>query len=59
MEMLFPASVPADREHVGQATSFVGALQANGGTEMVPAMRAALSDTPPAAIPTMSARSCS
>jgi len=45
MEMLFPASVPADREHVGQATSFVGTLQANGGTEMVPAMRAALSDT--------------
>ena len=29
---------------LGQATSFVGALQANGGTEMVPAMRAALSD---------------
>ncbi|WP_249134835.1 marine proteobacterial sortase target protein [Bradyrhizobium sp. AUGA SZCCT0222] len=47
MEMLFPASVPADRERVGQATSFVGALQANGGTEMVPAMRAALSDTTP------------
>ncbi|MBR1151537.1 marine proteobacterial sortase target protein [Bradyrhizobium sp. JYMT SZCCT0428] len=47
MEMLFPASVPADRERVGQATSFVGALQANGGTEMVPAMRAALSDTAP------------
>ncbi|WP_249136087.1 MULTISPECIES: marine proteobacterial sortase target protein [unclassified Bradyrhizobium] len=45
MEMLFPASVPADRERVGQATAFVGALQANGGTEMVPAMRAALSDT--------------
>ncbi|WP_249133470.1 marine proteobacterial sortase target protein [Bradyrhizobium sp. AUGA SZCCT0182] len=47
MEMLFPASVPADRERVGQATAFVGALQANGGTEMVPAMRAALSDTAP------------
>src|SRR5207237_7862679 len=37
-------AVPADREHVGRATSFVDALQANGGTEMVPAMRAALSD---------------
>jgi Ca-activated chloride channel family protein len=36
--------VPADREHIGRATSFVDALQANGGTEMVPAMRAALSD---------------
>ena len=45
MDVLFPSSVAADREHVGQATSFVGALQANGGTEMVPAMRAALSDT--------------
>src|ERR1700682_5399188 len=45
MDVLFPAPVPADREHLGQATSFVGALQANGGTEMVPAMRAALSDS--------------
>jgi Ca-activated chloride channel family protein len=45
MDVLFPTSVPADREHLGQATSFVGALQANGGTEMVPAMRAALCDT--------------
>ena len=44
MDVLFPSSVPADREHLGQATSFVGALQANGGTEMVPAMRAALTD---------------
>ena len=31
-------------EHLGRATSFVGALQADGGTEMVPAMRAALTD---------------
>jgi Ca-activated chloride channel family protein len=45
MDMLFPSAVPADREHVGQATSFVDALQASGGTEMVPAMRAALSDS--------------
>src|SRR4051812_30448936 len=44
MDVLFPSAVPADREHVGQATSYVGALQASGGTEMVPAMRAALSD---------------
>src|SRR6202795_1387880 len=42
MDVLFPNSVPADREHLGQATSFVGALQANGGTELVPAMHAAL-----------------
>jgi Ca-activated chloride channel family protein len=44
MDVLFAASVPADAEHVGQATSFVSALQARGGTEMVPAMRAALTD---------------
>jgi Ca-activated chloride channel family protein len=45
MDVLFPGSVPADREHLGRATSFVGALQAQGGTEMVPAMRAALTDS--------------
>jgi Ca-activated chloride channel family protein len=44
MDMLFPGSVPADREHVSHATAFVGALRAEGGTEMVPAMRAALTD---------------
>ena len=44
MDVLFPASVPADAVHVGEATSFVSALQARGGTEMVPAMRAALAD---------------
>jgi len=44
MDVLFPASVPADDQHLGRATAFVTALQANGGTEMVPAMRAALTD---------------
>jgi Ca-activated chloride channel family protein len=44
MDVLFPASVPADAEHTGRAQSFVDALQARGGTEMVPAMRAALTD---------------
>ncbi|SDT20130.1 marine proteobacterial sortase target protein [Bradyrhizobium canariense] len=44
MDVLFPDSVPADAQHIGQATSFVTALQAAGGTEMVPAMRAALTD---------------
>jgi len=44
MDALFPSAVPADQEHIGRATSFVDALQASGGTEMVPAMRAALSD---------------
>ena len=44
MDVLFPASVPADAAHVGEATSFVSALQAHGGTEMVPPLRAALTD---------------
>jgi Ca-activated chloride channel homolog len=44
MDVLFPGPVPADKEHIGSATSFVSALQAAGGTEMVPAMRAALTD---------------
>ena len=44
MDVLFPASVPADAAHVREATSFVSALQARGGTEMVPAMQAALTD---------------
>jgi Ca-activated chloride channel family protein len=44
MDVLFPDSVPADQAHLGRAVSFVGALQAAGGTEMVPAMRAALTD---------------
>jgi Ca-activated chloride channel family protein len=44
MDVLFPDSVPADQAHLGRAVSFVGALQAAGGTEMVPAMSAALTD---------------
>src|ERR1700730_11424951 len=44
MDVLFPHPVPADAEHVANAKSFVGALQAEGGTEMVPAMQAALTD---------------
>ncbi len=45
MDVLFPAPVPADAGHIGTAKAFVDALQARGGTEMVPAMRAALTDT--------------
>jgi Ca-activated chloride channel homolog len=45
MDVLFPDTVPADTAHVGQAKAFVSALQARGGTEMVPAMKAALADT--------------
>ena len=47
MDVLFPASVAADAEHLSRAKSFVDALQARGGTEMVPAMQAALTDTAP------------
>jgi Ca-activated chloride channel homolog len=45
MDVLFPASVPADAEHLARAIAFVSGLQAAGGTEMVPAMQAALNDT--------------
>jgi Ca-activated chloride channel family protein len=44
MEELFPNPVAADRENVGKALHFVARLQANGGTVMAPAMRAALRD---------------
>jgi Ca-activated chloride channel homolog len=44
MDVLFSDSVPADQGHLSRALSFVNALQAAGGTEMVPAMRAALND---------------
>jgi Ca-activated chloride channel family protein len=46
MDVLFGSSVPADAEHIRRATTFVDALRADGGTEMVPAMRAALTDKP-------------
>jgi Ca-activated chloride channel homolog len=45
MDVLFGSPVPADAEHLRRATAFVDALRANGGTEMVPAMRAALTDS--------------
>jgi Ca-activated chloride channel family protein len=44
MDVLFPDTVLANAEHVGQARAFVAALQARGGTEMVPPMKAALTD---------------
>ena len=45
MDMLFPDAVRADRDTIAKAKSFVAALQAQGGTEMLPPMRAALTDT--------------
>ena len=44
MDVLFSDSVAADQENLRRAVSFVSTLQASGGTEMVPAMRAALTD---------------
>ena len=44
MDQLFATSVPADRENIDRAKAFVNALNANGGTEMIPPMRAALLD---------------
>jgi len=38
-------SVPADAANIAQAQGFVTALQARGGTEMVPPMKAALTDS--------------
>src|SRR5262245_37997869 len=45
MDVLFAAAVPADGENVAKAKAFVAALQAQGGTDMVPPMRAALTDS--------------
>jgi Ca-activated chloride channel homolog len=44
MDVLFADTVPADLENIAKAKAFVTALQANGGTEMIPPMRAALND---------------
>jgi Ca-activated chloride channel homolog len=44
MTMLFDNAVAADMEHVVTAKRFVEGLGANGGTEMVPALKAALAD---------------
>ena len=43
-DVLFTNAVPADASHVSRAKAFVSSLEARGGTEMVPAMRAALTD---------------
>ncbi len=41
---LFSDTVAADAQHLERARAFVSGLQANGGTEMLPAMKAALAD---------------
>jgi Ca-activated chloride channel family protein len=44
MEAVFADTVAGDTGNVARAKAFVSALQASGGTEMVPPMRAALTD---------------
>jgi Ca-activated chloride channel homolog len=44
MDMLFADTVPADSAHIAKAKAFVAAIEARGGTEMVPPMQAALTD---------------
>jgi Ca-activated chloride channel family protein len=44
MTQLFDHSVPATREQVEVAIRFARSLEANGGTEMLPALKAALAD---------------
>jgi Ca-activated chloride channel family protein len=44
MDMLFPTAVGASEQNLARAKRFVSNLEANGGTEMLPALRAALID---------------
>jgi Ca-activated chloride channel family protein len=47
LEVLFADAVPADDEHLGVAVRYVLGLDANGGTEIYPALKAALKDSTP------------
>ena len=47
MAKLFPSPQPADEEHISTARYWVAAIEAKGGTEMLPAMQAALKDQNP------------
>ncbi len=44
METVFPAAVAADSSNLAMATAFVSGLEARGGTEMLPPLKAALTD---------------
>ena len=48
LTLVFPAVVPADAAHQRTAEAFVEKLEARGGTEIYPALRAALADASPA-----------
>ena len=47
-DVLFPEAVAAEPANVARARAFVRSLQANGGTEMLPALRAAFGGNAPA-----------
>lgn len=47
LEVLFQDAVPADAAHITTAYNFVTGLTANGGTEIYPALKAALIDRTP------------
>ena len=47
MDNLFGSAVQADAQHIAQAKGFVSGLSANGGTEMLAPMKAALTDASP------------
>jgi Ca-activated chloride channel family protein len=47
LQVLYPDTVPADAAHLAQARAFVAGLEAQGGTEMLPALKAALADRRP------------
>lgn len=44
MELVFQTAVPANDQNLARARRFVSNLEANGGTEMLPALQAALVD---------------
>jgi len=44
MDMLFNTAVAANEQNLARAKRFVASIEANGGTEMLPALRAALVD---------------
>ncbi len=47
MDLLFQTAAPATPQNIARAKRFVRNLEANGGTEMLPALRAALVDADP------------
>jgi Ca-activated chloride channel family protein len=51
MEMLFDTAIDATSENVAVAKNFVSRLDAEGGTEMLPALTAALNDATPSDSP--------